>query len=68
MRREKRSEFGRRATSSRVPADPKVREEGSGGLTDTRSTKKADGNEVSMFREGSTIPAEHEGDSAISER
>jgi len=33
-----------------VPADPNVGEAESGGLTDTRSTRKADGNGVTMFR------------------
>jgi len=33
-----------------VPADPNVREGGGGGLTDTRSTRMADGNGVTMFR------------------
>jgi len=50
IRREQRSEGGHRAASSRVPADPTVREGGGGGLTDTRSTRKADGNGVTMFR------------------
>jgi len=33
-----------------VPADPNVGEEEGGGLTDTRSTRKADGSGVTMFR------------------
>jgi len=33
-----------------VPADPNVGEGEGGGLTDTRSTRKADGNGVTMFR------------------
>jgi len=44
------SDGGRRATSSRVPADPNVGEVEGGGLTDTRSTRKADGSGVTMFR------------------
>jgi len=36
--------------SSRVPADPNVGEGKGGGLIDTRSTRKADGNGVTMFR------------------
>jgi len=50
IRREQRSECGRRATISRVPADPNVGEEEGGGLTDTRSARKADGNVVTMFQ------------------
>jgi len=37
---------GRRAASSRVPAHPNVREGEGGGLTDTRSMRKADRNGV----------------------
>jgi len=33
-----------------VPADPNVGEEEGGGLTDTRSVRKADGSGVTMFR------------------
>jgi len=33
-----------------VLADPNVRKGGGGGLTDARSTRKADGNGVTMFR------------------
>jgi len=33
-----------------VPADPNVGEGEGGGLTDTRSARKADGNGVTMFR------------------
>jgi len=43
------SEGGHRAASSRVPADPDVGEAEGGGLTDTRSARKADGNGVTMF-------------------
>ena len=32
-----------------MPADPKVGEKEGGGLTDTRSARKADGSEVKMF-------------------
>jgi len=39
---------GRRATCSRVPADPNVGEVEGGGLTDTRSGEKADANGVTM--------------------
>jgi len=67
IRREQRSESGRRATSSRVLADPNVGEGEGGGLTDTRSARKADGNGVTMFRKSPTVPAEHKGDSAIPE-
>jgi len=48
--REHRSEGGRRATSSRVPANPNVSKKGGEGLTDTRSARKADGSRVMMFR------------------
>jgi len=41
---------GRRAASSRVPADSNVREGEGRGPTDTRSTRKADGSGVTMFR------------------
>jgi len=41
---------GRRATSSRVPADRNVGEVEGGWLTDTRSARKADGSGVTMFR------------------
>jgi len=44
------SKCGHRAASSRVPADPDIREKEGGGLTDTISARKADRNEVSMFR------------------
>jgi len=44
------SEGGRRAASSRVPADPDVGKGEGGGLTDTRSARKADGNGVTMLR------------------
>jgi len=50
-----------------VLADPKVGEGEGGGLTNTRSTRKADGNGVMMFQKGPTVPAEHKGDSAIPE-
>jgi len=50
IRREQRSGGGRRDTSSWVPADPDVREAEGGGLADTRSTRKADGNGVTMFQ------------------
>jgi len=50
IRREQRSECGRRATSSRVPADPNVGEGEGEGRADTRSARKADGNGVMMFR------------------
>jgi len=33
-----------------VPADPNVGEVDGGGLADTRSARKADGNGVRMFR------------------
>ena len=33
-----------------MPADPKFRKGGGGGLTETRSARKADGNGVTMFR------------------
>jgi len=33
-----------------VLADPNIREGEGGGLNDTRSTRKADGNGVTMFR------------------
>jgi len=33
-----------------VPADPNVGEGGGGGLTDTRSARKAHGNGVTMFQ------------------
>jgi len=33
-----------------VPADPNVGEGEGGGLSDTRSARKADGNGVTMFR------------------
>jgi len=64
---EQRSEGGRRAASSGVPADLNVREGEGRGLTNTRSTRKADGNGVTMFRKSPTVPAEHKGDSAIPE-
>jgi len=35
--------------SSRVPADPNVREGEGRGLTDTTSARKAEGNGVTMF-------------------
>ena len=41
---------GRRATSSRVPADPNIGEGEGGGLANTRSTRKADGSGITMFR------------------
>ena len=41
---------GRRAASSRVQADPDVGKGEGAGLTDARSTRKADGNGVTMFR------------------
>jgi len=50
-----------------VPADPNVGEREGGRLTDTRSTRKADGSGVTMFRKKPTVPAEHKGDSAIPE-
>jgi len=50
-----------------VPADPKVGEGEGRGLNDTRSARKADGNGVTMFRNGPTVPAEHKGGSAIPE-
>ena len=50
IRREQRSGGGLRAASSRVPAEPNVGEEEGGGLDDTRSARKADGNTVTMFR------------------
>jgi len=64
---EQRSQGGRRATSSRVTADPDVREGEGGGLTDTRSARKDDRNGVTMFSKSPTIPAENKGDSAIPE-
>jgi len=62
-----RSEGGRRAASSWVPAYPNIGEEDGGGLTDTRSARKTDGNGVTMIRKCPTVPAEHKGDSAIPE-
>jgi len=50
IRREQRCEGACRATSSRVLADPKVGEGEGGGLANTRRTRKADGNGVTMFR------------------
>jgi len=41
---------GRRATSSRVPADPSVKDGEGVGLANTRSTGKADRSGVTMFR------------------
>ena len=67
IRRQQRSGGGRRSTSSRVPADLNVGEGGGGGLTDTRSTWKADGSRVMMFRKSLTVLAEPKGDSAIPE-
>jgi len=43
IRRETEAGGGHRATSSRVPADPNVREGEGGGLTDTRSARKGEG-------------------------
>ena len=48
-------------------ADPNVGEGRGGRLTDTRSTRKADGSGVTMFRKKPTVPAEHKGESAIPE-
>ena len=48
-----------------MPADLHVREAEGGGLTYTRSARKVDGNSVTMFRKGPTIPVGHKGDSAI---
>jgi len=42
IRGEHRSEGERRAASSRVPADPNIREKEGGGLIDTRSARRAD--------------------------
>jgi len=50
MRRETEAGSGHKATSSRVPADPNVREAEGGGLTHMRSTRKANGSGVTMFR------------------
>jgi len=50
IRRDHRSDGGHRATSGRVPADPNIGEGEGGGLTDTRSARKADGSRVKMFR------------------
>jgi len=50
-----------------MPADPNVREGEGRALTDTRSARKADGNRVTMFQKGATVPAEYKGDSAIPE-
>jgi len=47
---EQTSAGGRRAAGSRVPANPNVREAEGGGLADTRSGRKADGNGVTIFR------------------
>jgi len=41
---------GRRATSSRVPADPNVGEGEGGGLANTRSARKANANGVTIFQ------------------
>jgi len=49
IRRELRSECRHMAVSSRVPANPNLMEEEGGGLTDTRSARKADGCGVTMF-------------------
>ena len=56
IRREQRSGGGCRATSSRVPADPNVGEWEGGGLTDSRSTRKADGSRVRMCRKVRQYP------------
>jgi len=48
------------------PMQMSGRREG-GGLTDTRSARRADTSGVTMFRKGRTVLAEHKGDSAILE-
>jgi len=48
-----------------VLADPNVGEGEGGGLADTRSVRKADGNGVTVFQKVRQYPAEHKGDSAI---
>ena len=50
-----------------MPADPDFGKGEGGGLTDTRSARKADGNGVTSFSKSPTIPAEQKGDSAIPE-
>jgi len=50
IRREQKSGGGRRARSSRVLADPNVREAEGGRLADTRSARKPDRNGVIVFR------------------
>jgi len=65
--REQRSDGGRSATSSMVPAHPNIREGEGRGLTDMRSARKADRKRCHNVSKSQTVPAEHKGDSAIPE-